>query len=86
MQGNLEVVTSEPVIVSSARRHQVADSDMLHAWRNPIDAWELDEDLTMLIGPSHSAQMLEIGVVNSDEGAVIVHAMTARPKFLRRRR
>lgn len=61
------------------------DDDMRHAWRNPIDTWELDEDLTMLIGPSQAAQMLEVGVVASDDGPVIVHAMPARPKFLRRR-
>lgn len=85
MHGTLKVVTSEPVILSSARRHQITDSDILHAWRNPIDAWELDEDLTMPVGPNRSAQMLEIGVVNSEEGSVIVHAMTARPKFLKRR-
>lgn len=29
--------------------------------------------------------MLEVGVVASDEGPVIVHAMPVRPKFLRRR-
>jgi hypothetical protein len=58
---------------------------MRHAWRNPIEVWELDESLTMLVGPDRSAAMLEIGVVDSDEGPVIVHAMRARAKFLRRR-
>ena len=40
----------DPVIVASARRHGVADEDMLHAYRNPIRVFELD-DLMMLIGP-----------------------------------
>lgn len=78
-------MTSEPVILPSARRHAVSDDDMLHAWRNAIDAWELDEGLTMLIGPDGSARLLEVGVVDSDDGPLIVHAQPARRKFLRRR-
>ena len=33
---------SEPVIVQSARRHGIADDDMLHAFRSPIRIIELD--------------------------------------------
>ncbi len=74
----------EPVIASSARRHGVDEEDMLHAYRSAIDAWALDEGLVMLIGPDRSGALLEIGLVRSDDGtAVIVHAMKARPKFLR---
>ena len=40
----------DPVILHSARKHGVHDDDMLHAYRNPIRIFELD-DLTMLIGP-----------------------------------
>lgn len=76
---------SEPVVLPSARKHGIADADMLHAWRQPVDAWELDEGLTMLIGPDRAARLLEVGVADSQDGPVIVHAMTARPKFLRRR-
>lgn len=77
-------MTPEPVIASSARRHGVDDRDMLHAYRNAIDAWALDEGLVMLVGPDRSGALLEIGMVRSDDGtAVIVHAMKARPKFLR---
>jgi hypothetical protein len=38
-----------PVILTSARKHGVADEDMLHPYRNPIRVFDLD-DLTMLIG------------------------------------
>ncbi|MGH2659329.1 MAG: hypothetical protein ACRDHS_06595 [Actinomycetota bacterium] len=77
-------MTPEPVIASSARRHGVDDEDMLHAYRNAIDAWALDEGLVMLVGPDRSGALLEIGMVRSGDGtAVIVHAMKARPKFLR---
>jgi hypothetical protein len=26
----------DPVILASARKHQISDDDMLHAYRNPI--------------------------------------------------
>ncbi|HLF43427.1 MAG TPA: hypothetical protein VJA46_07865 [Acidimicrobiia bacterium] len=38
----------DPVIVASARKHGISDDDMLHAYRNPIRVFELD-DLVMLI-------------------------------------
>jgi hypothetical protein len=77
-------MTPEPEIISSARRHGVGDEDMLHAYRNAIDAWVLDEGLVMLVGPDRSGALVEVGVVRSDDGTpVIVHAMKARPKFMR---
>ena len=73
----------EPIITSSARKHGVPDEEMLHAFNNPLRAEDLDEGLTMLIGADHAGNLLEIGVVESGEGPVIVHAMPARPKYLR---
>lgn len=80
MQGNLPL---EPVVVASARKHGVPDDDMLHAFNNPIRAEDLDEGLTMLVGPDHAGNLLEVGVVESDDGPLIVHAMPARAKYLR---
>ncbi|MGZ6526611.1 MAG: hypothetical protein ACXVES_05400 [Actinomycetota bacterium] len=78
------MVTPDPVIAPSARRHGVEDEDMLHTYRNATDAWSLEEGLVMLVGPDRSGAMLEIGVVRAEDGTpVIVHAMNARPKFLR---
>jgi hypothetical protein len=37
----------------------------------------------MIIGPSRSAHLIELGFVDTDHGPVIVHAMTARKKCLR---
>ena len=37
----------------------------------------------MFIGPSTSAEPLEVGVVTDQEGTAIIHAMAARPKFLK---
>ncbi len=71
----------DPAILASARRHGVLDDDMLHAYRNPIRVFDVDE-LIMLIGPDQSATLLEIGVAHGEGIDFIVHAMAARPKFL----
>jgi hypothetical protein len=71
----------DPVIVRSAREHQISDDDMLHAYRHPIRVFDLD-DLTMLVGADTAGRMLEIGVAQSEGIDFIVHAMPARAKFL----
>jgi hypothetical protein len=72
----------DPVILASARKHGIADTDMLHAYRHPIRVFEFD-DLTMLIGGDQAGHLLEIGVAAAEGIEFIVHAMSARPKFLR---
>jgi hypothetical protein len=72
-----------PLIADSARNHSVADEDMLHAFRNPVRDFDADEGFTMLLGPARDATLLEVGVVDGDDGPVIVHAMKARTKYLR---
>ena len=74
---------AEPIIADSARKHGVADEDMLHAYRNPIRLFELDEGFTMIIGASRTAIVFEVGVVQGGTAPVVVHAMRARKKFLR---
>ena len=69
-------------MVASARKHGISDDDMLHAYRNPIRVFELD-DLVMLIGGDESGRILEIGVAAAEGIEFIVHAMPARDKFLR---
>ena len=49
----------------------------------PIRAFDLDDGLTLIIGPTQDARLLEIGVVDGELAPVIVHAMPARDKFLR---
>lgn len=71
-------------IEASARKHGVSDDDMLHALRHHWQAFETDDDaVTMFIGPSTSAEPLEVGVVTDDDGTAVIHAMRARPKFLK---
>lgn len=78
-QGKLIAV--DPVILASARKHQISDDDMLHAYRNPIRVFNLD-GLTMLIGPDAAARMLEVGVSQAEGIEFVVHAMPARNRFL----
>jgi hypothetical protein len=56
---------------------------MIHAFNNPIFVDELDEGFTMFVGADSAANLLEIGVVDTSDGPIIVHAMSARPKYLR---
>ena len=56
---------------------------MLHAYGNPIRVY-CREDLWMLVGADWAGNLLEIGVAVDEEGVeTIVHAMPARPSFLR---
>ncbi len=73
----------EPLIIASARKHGVADDDILHAFNHPLRYEDLDEGFVMIIGPGRSAQLIEVGLIDTDHGPVVVHAMTARRKYLR---
>ena len=39
-------------------------------------------DFTMLIGPDVSAQLLEVGIIETDDQDYVIHAMPARDKYL----
>ncbi len=57
---------------------------MLHAVRHHWRAFETDDpSVTMFIGPSRTADPLEVGVVIDGDGVAIIHAMKARVKFLK---
>jgi len=73
----------EPLIIDSARKHGVADEDILHAFNHPMRYQDLDEGFVLVIGPTRSGQLIELGLVDTEEGPVIVHAMQARRKYLR---
>jgi len=72
----------DPVILASARKHGITDDEMLHAYRNPIRVFDID-DLTMIIGADPAGRPLEVGVAVGEGVEFIVHAMSARPRFLR---
>ena len=72
-----------PLILPSARRHGISDRDILHAHRNVIGHFP-EDDMVMLIGPDERGNLLEVGVSKLRPGRQIVHAMTARQKYLSR--
>ena len=70
-------------IEPSARKHGVSDNDMIRALRHHWRAFDTDDPgVTMFVGPSRSAEPLEVGVVEDDDGVAVIHAMPARRKFL----
>jgi hypothetical protein len=73
----------DPVIAGSARKHGVRDDEILHAFRNPVRVFSLDEGFTMVIGAGRTGTLYEVGVVEGHTALVVVHAMKAREKFVR---
>jgi hypothetical protein len=76
-------VEGDPIVAEIAHKHGLGDKDILHAFNNPFRVEEVDEELFMLIGADRAGNLLEIDVVAASGGPVIVHAMAARPKYLR---
>jgi len=72
------------IIAESAHKHGVSDEDIRHAYAHPIRVFDLDDGFTMVIGVNHAAIIYELGVVDGVPAPVVVHAMKARDKFLRR--
>ncbi|WIK88218.1 hypothetical protein [Varibaculum cambriense] len=68
------------VIKDSARKHGFTDETIAHAYSNAIIVHFLD-GYQILIGPTPSGELLEIGV---NQDGDIFHAMKARLKFLRK--
>lgn len=70
-------------IAESAHKHGISDEDVRHAVANAIRFHDLDEGLVMIVGPSTSRALIEVGIVTADDDEpIVVHAMPARAKFL----
>lgn len=73
-------------VLATARKHGMADDDILHALRNAIFDYpnQGDHELTMAVGPARNGvTMVEVGYLSSEDGfLVVVHAMRARRKYL----
>ena len=67
-------------IVASARKHGIQDSDINHAVRHALRAFDLN-GYTILVGPDKHANLLELAVTFEDSTITVFHAMQARPKF-----
>jgi hypothetical protein len=73
----------EPVIIASARRHGIADEDILHAYAHPMRAFEGTSEATIVVGGDRSGRLIEVGYLEADDGRIaIIHAMNARARYL----
>ena len=72
-------------IVPTARKHGVSDDDIRHAFANAVAAITTpgQPDFTILIGPDLAVQFIEIGVLTAEDNDYVIHAMAARPKYLK---
>ena len=68
----------------SARRHGIADDDILHAIENSMFVDDLgeDPDRWLVIGPDRAANLLEVIMLITGEGdELIIHAMPLRAVY-----
>ena len=72
-------------IASSALKHGVAPEDIEHAVRNAMVTDELEDDLRLYLGPSHTSSLLEVIVLmrGGDRSEIAIHAMPMREKYRR---
>jgi hypothetical protein len=68
----------------SAHRHDIADEDIEHAMRHALATDDQDDDTRLYLGPSRSADLLEVVTIVRDDGSELaIHAMKMRPKYRR---
>jgi len=76
-------VPSYPRILSTAYRHGITQSDILHAYRNFVEVRTYAKDGLVYVGPAEDGTLLELGIVKIEQEWVIVHAMRLRKGFVR---
>lgn len=56
------------------------DDDIRHALRNLIAVADdpHDDNVTLFLGPDRAVNQIEVGVLDTDGGPLIIHAMAAR--------
>jgi len=71
-----------PVIADSARNTASPTRTSAIPGGTRSEPKYYDDGFTMAVGPGQSADLLEVGTVDADDGLVIIHAMRARPSTL----
>jgi len=61
-----------------------SDDDIRHAVENSLAGGRSDDqtDLVMLVGPDQSGNLIEAGIVVTDDIEYAIHAMRARHQYL----
>ena len=64
----------------SARRHQIPDADIEHAYEHAIAWAELGDDPPRYLaaGPDRAGNLLEIVVLDVEDDVLVIHAMRLR--------
>ncbi len=64
----------------SARRHNISDEDITHAYEHAITWVELGDDPPryLVVGPNRSGNPLELVVIEVGEKELVIHAMALR--------
>jgi hypothetical protein len=66
----------------AARRHGISDDDIEHATTQAMAIDDYDDDRRLYLGPSRSAQLLEVITIQRDDGSeLVIHAMKMREKY-----
>lgn len=80
-----DVDLSEAPAAASAYRHGYVDDDIRHALRNlvAVAADPRDDNVTLFLGPDRAANLIEVGILSTDDGPLVIHAMAARTKRFR---
>ena len=70
-------------IVVSAKKHGIADEEILHAIAHALTVDEVDEDPIryLILGPDSGGNLLEIVVLDRPNGPCVIHAMKMREKY-----
>jgi hypothetical protein len=70
-------------VADAARKHGVADADMLHAIRMQFRAIRQSGDRELIIGADRAGRLLEIVILDATEHdpPCVIHAMELREKF-----
>lgn len=64
----------------SAHKHGVAEEDMFHAFENPVEWVEIDEDpfRYLMVGPDRAGNFIELVIVVTADVELLIHAMPLR--------
>ena len=69
-------------IYVSARRHGIADEDIVHAVEQALAAGEQDDGKVLYLGPDRAGNLLEVvSVIRDDASEIVIHAMRMRGKY-----
>ena len=71
------------VILRSATIHGITHDQIRHALRNAISISITDDDLTMIVGDDGRSRLIEVGFIETARRNTVIHAMSARRKYLR---